>query len=166
VPVILSAANLPQLDTVRIVGNERKATGRLDEFETRRLNAAATRSITRAEIQARNPVDAWQMITNVPSVKIAEQGGLVIARSMRVETVSLNKKSDKPCYMRAMVDGVLLPEDASVDGSANMATNLANLPAPDQIHGIEVFAGPASIPAQYGGSGTNKWCGLIAVWTR
>jgi hypothetical protein len=29
-----------------------------------------------------------------------------------------------------------------------------------------VFAGPSSIPVQYNGAGTNKWCGLIAVWTR
>jgi translation elongation factor EF-4 len=66
-----------------------------------------------------------------------------------------------------MVDGVLLPEDVDVDGAGKaFATNLATLPRPEEIHGIEVFAGPASIPVQYGGAGSNKWCGLIAVWTR
>lgn len=164
-PIVLSQTAMPHLDTVRVLGDNRVRNGRLDEFETRRLNGAATRSITRAEIEKRNPVDAWQMMTNISSVKIAQLGGLVIARSMRVENAKLT--SDKPCYMRAMVDGVLLPEDTSVDGSnKNYATNLASLPPPDAIHGIEVFAGPASIPPQYGGSGTNKWCGLIAVWTR
>jgi hypothetical protein len=165
VPVVLSSSRAPELDTVRIVGDQRRRVDRFDEFESRRLNGAATKSITRDEIVQRNPVDAWQMLTNTSSVKIAQLGGLVIARSMRVENAQL--KSDKPCYMRAMVDGVLLPEDRDVDGGGkNFATNLANLPAPDMIHGIEVFAGPASIPVQYGGSGSNKWCGLIAVWTR
>ena len=165
VPVVLSSSRAPELDTVRIVGDQRRRVDRFDEFESRRLNGAATKSITRDEIVQRNPVDAWQMLTNTSSVKIAQLGGLVIARSMRVENAQL--KSDKPCYMRAMVDGVLLPEDRDVDGGGkNFATNLANLPAPDMIHGIEVFAGPASIPVQYGGSGANKWCGLIAVWTR
>ena len=33
-------------------------------------------------------------------------------------------------------------------------------------HGIEVFGGPSTIPLQYGGTGNNKWCGLIAIWTK
>jgi len=154
VPIILSGNDPPALDTVRIIGDERKF-GQLDEFETRRLNAMATRSFTRTDIEKRNPVSAWHLLTNVPSVKIAEQGGQVIARSMRVENARL--LSDLPCYMKVMVDGVLWPESMP---------NLNQLPPPDQIHGIEVFAGPASIPPQYGGTGTGKWCGLIAVWTR
>ena len=43
---------------------------------------------------------------------------------------------------------------------------MMNLPPPDQIHGIEVFAGPASIPPQYNGAANDKMCGLIAIWTR
>lgn len=163
VPIILSNMALPSLDTVRIIGDARRASTRFDEFETRRLNGSATRSIARDEIVKRNPVDAWQMMTNISSVRVAQQAGLVVARSTRVENARL--LSDKPCYLRAMVDGVLLPEDADVEGGGK-ATNLANLPRPEEIHGIEVFAGPASIPVQYGGSGSNKWCGLIMVWTR
>lgn len=169
VPITMSPTGLPTLATVRIVGDQRKTYDRFDEFETRHLNSAATRSITRAEIEKRNPVDAWQMLTNVPSVKIAQLGGVIIARSMRVENAGL--LSDAPCYMKVMVDGVLMAETESVgkDTDKTIKTtfaNLANLPPPDQIRGIEVFAGPASIPVQYGGTGNGKWCGLIAVWTR
>jgi hypothetical protein len=170
VPVVMSANRAPVLDTVRIVGDERRRVDRHDEFETRRLNAAATRSITRDEIVKRNPVDAWQMMTNISAVKIAELGGTVIARSMRVEGTSL--LNDRPCYMRVMVDGTLMPEDTPILPSQSQekgsvyATNLANLPPPDAIYGIEVFAGPSTIPPQYGGTGTHKWCGLIAIWTR
>ena len=166
IPIIMSSTGFPTLDTVRIVGDVRRRNDRFDEFDTRRLNGSATRSITRAEIEKRNPVDAWQMLTNLPSVKIAQQGGVVIARSMRVENARL--LSDAPCYMKVMVDGVLMSETESVgNGDSKTAyPNLANLPPPDQIRGIEVFAGPASIPVQYSGAGNNKWCGLIAVWTR
>lgn len=59
--------------------------------------------------------------------------------------------------MKVGVDGVVWPDDPP---------NLANLPPANAIHGIEVFAGPSSIPLQYGGTGTDKWCGLIMVWTR
>jgi len=40
------------------------------------------------------------------------------------------------------------------------------LPKPDEIFGVEVFAGPSSIPIQGLKSGDGAWCGAIAVWTR
>ena len=44
--------------------------GRLDDFETRRVNGAASASITRADIERRHPVDAWQLLVDVPSVRV------------------------------------------------------------------------------------------------
>ena len=155
IPIIMSSAGFPTLDTVRIIGDERKRNDRLDEFDTRRLNAAATRSITRAEIVKRNPLSAWHMLSNIPAIKVEEVGGIVRALPTRVTQVSL--LNTRPCFMKVGVDGVVWPDEIP---------NLANLPPPDAIHGIEVFAGPASIPLQYGGTGTDKWCGLIMVWTR
>jgi hypothetical protein len=35
-----------------------------------------------------------------------------------------------------------------------------------EIHGIEIYAGPATIPVEYRGSLANGTCGLIMVWTR
>ena len=67
----------------------------------------------------------------------------------------------KPCYYLVMVDGV--PQQPT---PPQEYFDLRQLPHPDQIHGVEIFAGPASIPLQYGGTGSGKWCGLIAVWTR
>jgi len=172
IPIIMSSADFPTLDTVRIIGDERRRGDRFDEFESRRLSGAATRSITRAEIVKRNPVEAWQMLTNVPSVKIATQGGQVIARSMRGEiSTLLGPNANLPCYMRVMIDGVLMnmdifTEDRNGMKSIPIGTSLNVLPPPDAIRGMEVFAGPASIPMQYGGAGASKWCGLIAVWTR
>lgn len=156
VPIVLSGNLPPALDTVRIVGDVRRRVDRFDEFETRRMNAAATRSITRDELAKRNPTAAWQMLTNIPALRIGEVDGKVYARSLRVYQQSI-LDPNKACFMRVMVDGVTWP-DAQPD--------LKTLPPPDAIYGIEVFAGPASIPPQYGGSGSDKWCGLIAIWTR
>ena len=156
VPIIMSSAGLPTLDTVRIVGDERKRNDRLDEFETRRLNASATRSITRADIAKRNPTSAWHMLSNISSIKVEEVGGIVRALPTRVRQVSLIN-ANRPCFMKVGVDGLVWQDEIP---------NLANLPPADAIHGIELFAGPASIPLQYGGTGTDKWCGLIMVWTR
>jgi hypothetical protein len=160
VPILLSTVSLPTLDTVRIVGNQRLiGLRRNDEFETRRINHTATVSFTHEDIVKRNPVDAWQMLTAVPSVRIVDSAG-VTAESTRSNNVNPDMTVSK-CYMTVMVDGLVMN-----GGPGQLTFDLRLLPKPEEIHGIEVFAGPASIPLQYGGSGSNKWCGLIAIWTR
>lgn len=157
-PIVLSRVAAPSLDTVRVVGG-RSVSARLDGFETRRLNREASRSIARDEIERRSPVSAWQMLMDVPSIRVSPYGGGTYAMSARGKSPSLLDPG-APCPMQVAVDGTLLvPRDEH-------GINLNDLPPPSQIHGIEVFAGAARIPLQFGGSGDNKWCGLIAIWTR
>jgi hypothetical protein len=162
VPIHLNATLPPQLDTVRVMGS-RVVSARLDEFETRRLRHETTASITREEIEKRNPVDTWQMLTNVPSVTIAERMGVVVAQSSRGRNPSLMGPM-APCPYNVMVDGVAMQSIVGPDGMPHVDLKL--LPDPKDVHGIEVFGGPAQIPLQYGGTGNGKWCGLIAIWTR
>ena len=42
--------------------------------------------------------------------------------------------------------------------------NLELLPPPRDLAGIEVYAGPATIPPQF--NGYNRGCGVILVWTK
>ena len=70
------------------------------------------------------------------------------------------RQGNQPCFMKVMIDGVLVAPD---DGSGR--NNLNYLPPPSSIHGIEVFAGPGTIPPQYSGTGGQTYCGLIAIWT-
>ena len=159
VPIMLSDIAAPMLDTVRIVG-DRRASSRLDEFETRRVNRQATVSITRADIERRNAPNLWQLLAGIPSIQVADIDTMVIARSTR----SLSMKPDgtvESCYLLVMIDGTVMNPDA-----LHKAYDLRQLPPPNDVHGIEIFAGPSSIPLQYGGAGTGKWCGMIAIWTR
>jgi hypothetical protein len=161
VPIVLSTVAMPTLDTMRVVGG-RTTRGRLAEFEERRVNHQATVSFTREEIQARNPTAIWQMLTNVPSMKVADRDNQVVAVSPRfVVTSLLDNRS--PCFFQVVIDGVMMNQNAN---ASQMGFDLRDLPPPDQIQGMEVFSGPAAIPVQYGGEGKGKWCGLIAVWTR
>ena len=34
------------------------------------------------------------------------------------------------------------------------------------IHEIEIYPGPATIPPEYKGTGRNSMCGMISVWTK
>jgi hypothetical protein len=168
------------LDTVVVAAQT--VPPRFAEFETRRLNHEATASFNRDDILKVNPVDTWQMLSRVPALKLipnGPNGGLwaVSTRAMKVDGTTLQSV---PCYMSVMIDGVMMGGDPAptallkskgaaaptppqqTDGTFNMM----NLPPPDQIHGIEVFGGPASIPPQYNGAANNKMCGLIVIWTR
>ncbi len=164
VPIILDAARSPTLDTVRVMGN-RVVLARYQEFEARRLNHEATASFTEDDIEKRNPTQTWQMLTNVSAIDVSdrqEHGNfMVVATSRRGMITDVNPGGGQPCFLKVMVDGVLLPAD-----DATGRTNLSALPPPSSIHGIEVFAGAASIPLRYTGAGAGKWCGLIAIWTK
>lgn len=158
VPIILSDVSMPTLDTVRVIGG-RRAWGRFDEFETRRLNHQATVSIARADIEKRNPVDIWQLLRGIPSIEIRDLDTMIVATSARTKRAGL--LDAKPCYLTIMVDGTIKTATPGTD-----AYDLRDLPVPEAIYGVEVFAGAASMPLQYGGTGTGKMCGMIALWTR
>lgn len=158
VPIILRRNAPATLDTVRVIGNQRVVgLRRNDEFETRRINHDATVSITRDDIVKRNPTSLWQMLTGVPSILVVDSGGVTV-RSTRSDAITPDLKR-VPCYLAVMVDGKVLNPDGS-------PFDLRQLPAPDEVHGVEVFAGASSVPLQYGGMGSGKWCGMIAIWTR
>ncbi len=159
VPIVLTEVAAPTLDTVRVVGGVlRSGRGRFDEFETRRMLRAATATITSDDIKQRNPVNLWQMLTGIPSIKVVDTMSVTVesARSNLARNGALSA-----CYLSVILNGI--PQRPK-PGSA--AFDLRDLPPPADIYGIEVFAGGSSIPVQYGGTGDGKLCGLIAIWTR
>jgi hypothetical protein len=159
-PIILDPTEAPVLDTVRVVGDRRvTGFGRHDEFEARRLNGFASASFTREDIRKRNPIDIWQVLTAVPSIRIVDSGTVTVesTRSARPRP----DMSVEKCYLLILVDGMAM--NAS---PGQKAFDLRLLPKPDETFGVEVFAGPSSIPLQYLKFGDGAWCGAIAVWTR
>jgi hypothetical protein len=158
VPIRLSETAMPSLDTIRVVGN-RAVLARHDEFETRRLRKEATVSISADEIHTRNPARAWEMLMNVPSLRVIDTDTGVFVASSRVVVQSIQNQG--LCYAVVMIDGLIKNPDPTKAGF-----DVRDLPAPDEIHGIEVFAGAATIPLKYGGTGQGKWCAMVAIWTR
>jgi hypothetical protein len=165
VPVVLDEIKVPMLAAVRIVG-DREVMARHQEFEMRRTLHQATLTITSLDIEKRNPVSTWEMLTGAASVNVIPYGTGVFAMSTRgsrpVQRPGITELSTAPCWYRVMIDGLALPDSMP---------DLSKLPPPSEIHGIEVFAGPSTIPPQYnsaiGGSGLgNGYCGLIAIWRK
>ena len=156
--VDMATADMARLRTVRTEASQRAA--QLVAFEQRAATAMTSASILREEIERRAPVSTWQLLTRVGALRITSFAGAVYAASSRGDKPSLIE-AGKACPVQVFVDGNRL-QPTSGD-----AVDLTMLPPPQDIHGIEVYAGAARIPAEFAaGMGTNTWCGVIAVWTR
>ena len=59
------------------------------------------------------------------------------------------------CKRRVMVDGFLMP----------LGTPMP-VASPKQLHGVEVYAGPATIPRELSPNGEDAFCGLVVMWTK
>lgn len=155
-PIQLNEAVAPVLNAVRVEG-DRVVRSVHSEFEARRLLHQTTLTVTADDIAKRNPVDTWQMLTAVPSVRVIQGAAGVTLQSSRGDNFVRGKLM--PCYVQVLVDGILL-------NRGNGPANLSELPAPGEIHGIELFAGSAAIPPNLGVNGSDRKCGLLTVWTK
>ena len=54
----------------------------------------------------------------------------------------------------------------AVDGQLREWGFAVNNIAPEEIHGIEIYPGPATIPAEFASMKRDANCGLIMIWTR
>jgi hypothetical protein len=146
------------LSGVRVVGG-REYAARLDDFERRRLAGVPSATITRDEIDRLGPIVLSRMLRGLAGIRIGDSMG---------STVAISTRGSKPtplpnrpgfamvqCVMRVSVDGILLP-----------ALNNIDQIVPKEVHGVEVYFGPARMPPELAGLRTDNWCGLIAVWTR
>ena len=128
---------------------DRVVVARHADFERRKAAGEATAVISQEEIEKRNPAHSWQLLTRVPSLLVLDSLGAVYARTTRMSVY--------PCWPRVAIDGKIL----------QTRPNLAvELPPPNEIYGIEVYAGSARLPVEVPGEGDQRFCGLIMVWTR
>lgn len=158
VPIRLAAASLPALDTVRIMGG-RRVDARFDEFEARHLRREATASLDEAEIVRRDPLETWHLFRTLPGVRMMKDSltGAMLPVSSRGLTYDHTTGKVVPCFLTVFIDGA--PADPALD--------LRTLPPPRELHGVEVFAGAASIPLRYSAAVVNdRTCGVIAIWTK
>jgi len=134
------------LDTT--VVTETRLSPQLIEFEQRRRMGEGEFR-TQADIDRRNSVftaDLFRGMRSVTPVPVVRGGGMGTYRIVSNRTGS--------CLCELFVDGVRLPENTDTD----------QLPPPSEIAGIEVYAGPATVPPQYAGGRTP--CGVVLIWTR
>jgi hypothetical protein len=137
------------LDTVRVTG--RAVPRRLADFERRRRVSVGGTFFTEEDIRRYDPNVLTDLVRRVISVDVAidEKGDPVLLSRRGGAGIT----STSACPLRFIVDGLPLPSGTS-----------PNLFSPRAIAAVEVYAGPASIPLEFGLTGPNAGCGVVVIW--
>lgn len=116
-------------------------------FEARRAHGFGT-FMSREQIEKKKPRVTTDLFRTVSGVKLFRDGGTPTVISTRLGNAAV-------CPLRYFVDGADFPlYGQSIDAMIQVA----------DIGAIEVYAGGATVPPQFGGR--ESGCGVIAIWTR
>jgi len=159
--------HVPPMDTLRlsytlepiptelapVVVSERPFSLRLSEFLARR-KAGFGEFMTQEEIEAKNTVYSTELFRKFQSVNVSPS-----RMSAMTEWYALSRREGAnpslgACPLAVFLDNVPLPTPFNLD----------LLPPPRDLAGIEVYAGPSTVPPQY--SGRERSCGVILIWTK
>jgi hypothetical protein len=133
-----------QLDAVNVAASAKPYVPlQLRDFEDRRAHHSANFIVTPEDVYHQVPVRTSDLLHRALSVSVAEKG---------LRTVIVSNRISPPCIAKIGVDGQI--QDAGFD---------INAIPPNDVYGIEVFNGPATTPAEYGGTRAGI-CALVMVW--
>lgn len=114
--------------------------------------------ISREQIEARNPANVSDMLTEVPGVYAVHRGSGTSGRVISM-TRSLAGPGGGRCVVQIFLDGQLATRN--VPGGDVVVDELVS---PLDVEVIELFRGLGSIPAEF--LTPEARCGVIAIWTK
>ena len=131
-------------------------SARLTGYEQRRTRGRGT-FITRETIEKSNRVRTIDLFRGYPGFRVIDSlSDQHIAGSRGSKPIVRGPLSAlAPCVFRVAIDGTLMPWGFQV-----------NMIDPKEIHGIEVYSGPATIPAEFATTARDAFCGMVLIWTR
>ncbi len=158
--VTFAMTAVPQtLSTVAVRDTTNSLSPFLSGFDRRVANHAGSATyITRDEIDKRKPSLTTDLLRRVTAISLVDSSGVLVAvsRRMKKPVIRAGQLGDiAPCPLQVAVDGQLKEWGYAV-----------NSISPEEIHGIEVYPGPATIPAEYASMRRDANCGLLMIWTR
>jgi hypothetical protein len=148
------------LATVDVKDTLNSASPFLSGFDRRLANHAGAASyITRNEIEKRKPSLTTDLLRRIGSLTIVDSSGTLMAVSRRVQKPNIRTGG-------VVMDLKNCPLQVAIDGQLREWGFAVNNIAPEEIHGIEIYPGPATIPAEFASMKRDANCGLIMIWTR
>jgi hypothetical protein len=129
---------------------------RLVEFERRRTKGMG-RYFTRQDVARTGATRVSALLRALPAgVAVRDSLGTPLAVSLRGEKLVTERGriTVASCVLRTAIDGVVQPWGTSVD-----------ILDPVEVLAIEVYLGPASMPAEFASGRRDQFCGLLMFWT-
>jgi hypothetical protein len=142
------------LDRLDVVGSP-LISPRLEGFERRRAQKNGGQFLTRADIERRMPQVTSDLIRRLQGVRMIDSMGVQLPISTRGPKPTLMGRPGAVCVLRVGVDGQVKEPYFAMN----------SVPVTD-IHGVEVYSGPATLPPEFGGARRDAGCGLVMIWTR
>jgi hypothetical protein len=136
---------------------------RIRDFYERLRNPARTgRFVTVEQIEQWNPRTTIDILRRVRGVKI-EANPAYGSGDLRRFLVFMSRSGTTTFISRRGICPPLYFLDALYMGNAE-TTAVEDLVSPEQIEGVEVYAGAGEMPPEFNRMGSQ--CGVIAFWTR
>jgi hypothetical protein len=133
---------------------ERARSVKMNEFFARR-RLGIGQFMTAEQIDAINGVTSTDIFRRFTGINVSPDRSKAMPQYYALSArESGNPMSSGACPMSVVLDDVQLPTPFNLD----------LLPPPRDLAGIEVYSGPSTTPAKYGGF--NRGCGVILVWTK
>ena len=139
-------------------------------FERRAQRKNGGSFIRAEDIAKRKPVRTSDLFRAYPGVRIDDSSGVTQLVSLRGtrqtqdggktvvigrDTLRAPASNARRCVLRLAMDGHLMPPDFSVDDVR-----------PEEVMGIEIYLGAATIPVEFSNVQQDAPCGIVMVWTK
>jgi hypothetical protein len=151
---------LPQVVTT----GESMTTGKLATFEQHRAEGFG-HFLTREQLAKMESHPTSDALRSIPGLRLINhidprRPGLWVVGTARGTASFLRNGPSGMCLAAVMLDGVMVYDgNGGVDDVFDI-----NSVKPEDIAGIEYYAGGASMPQRY--NSTRSTCGLVVIWTR
>jgi hypothetical protein len=155
-----SAQSLPDANVVTTVS----PSGKLAEFEERRIANKGGRFLTQVDMEKRKGGTMSDALRQLPGIAFQRagnsQGNYVVTGRAALPGKALMTTTRQACFAAVMVDGVFVYGAGSA-GEPNFDIDTMN---PANIAGVEYYVGAGSMPLKYNAARTT--CGLLVLWTK
>jgi hypothetical protein len=170
-----------KLETVTVRDSAGFTSARLSGFDRRRLLQQGSVSFFKGEdIVKRGTIRLSDALRRAHGVRIIDSeygdsyklvvssrwevpsgGGFLVRQPPRRSSGNANSGSGSnvaelvPCVMQVAIDGHVKERGFSVD----------EVPV-TEVYGIEVYPAASALPAEFGSTKPDGWCGIVMIWTR
>ena len=155
--VVLLAPSSAQ--TLRALNVRAMSTvSRYADFDRRRLSGRDGIFLTDSQIVKGGHILFTDLFRRFSSLRVTDSVGVYVVTSARAQkpTIVPGKPVDLgPCAFRIVVDDFQM--------AWGFDLNMLNR---DEVYGIEIYSGPATIPPEFGSMHKDAMCGIIVIWTK